>query len=183
MNTEKLTPKQCLELLESYGTPPHVIAHCMEVARVALRLGEALNAAGCALDLRLVETAALLHDMARVSDAHWDVTADFLQSAGHPEEAEIIRIHMHHQFPTAGTCPTEADIVCLADRIVLEDHFVGLEERMEYIIRKSGGSPEVREKIEGVKRHVGNFIREIEHRTGQSLEQTAQRKDETDEFH
>jgi hypothetical protein len=183
MNTEKLTPKKCLELLESYGTPPHVVAHCMEVARVATRLAEALNAGGCSLDLRLTETASLLHDMARLSEAHWDVTADILESAGHPEEAGIIRIHMHHQFPRSGSCPTEADIVCLADRIVLEDHFVGLDERMEYIIRKSGGSPEVRDKIEGVKRHVGGFIREIEKRTGESLEETAQRKDETDEHH
>jgi hypothetical protein len=183
MNIEKLTPKKCLELLESYGTPPHVIAHCMEVARVAVRLGEALNAGGCSLDLRLLETAALLHDMARVSEAHWDVTADLLEAQGHAEEAGIIRIHMHHQFPGSGTCPTEADIVCLADRIVLEDHFVGLQDRMEYIIRKSGGSPEVREKIERVKRHVGGFIREIEARTGEPLEQTAQRKDEIDESH
>ena len=49
MSTEKLTPQKCLELLESYGTPEHVIAHCLEVARVALRLGEALNAGGCSL--------------------------------------------------------------------------------------------------------------------------------------
>lgn len=163
---ERLSPARCLELLESYGTPDHVVAHCIEVARVAVLFGRALKNKGCPLDLELIESAALLHDMARVRDRHWDVTADLLEGMGHTREASIIRTHMHHPFPEEGTCPTESDLVCLADRVVLEDHYVGLDERMAYVLAKAGNNQEIKQKIMDAKLSVGKFIEHLEEVSG-----------------
>ena len=45
--------QECLRLLKEYGTPEHVIRHCMAVADTAVRIGRALNEHGYHLDLEL----------------------------------------------------------------------------------------------------------------------------------
>lgn len=53
---------------EEWLTPLHVRAHCKQVAKVAMQLGEAFIQKNILLDLNLLYTASLLHDMARVCD-------------------------------------------------------------------------------------------------------------------
>ena len=53
---------------DEWKTPEHVRAHCRQVASVALQLGQAMVQAGEIIDLNVLNTAALLHDMARVCD-------------------------------------------------------------------------------------------------------------------
>lgn len=162
MSTNLLTKSMCMDFLRDYGTPDHVVAHCIAVSTVAKKIGEALNQRGFILDARLIETAGLLHDMARTDDKHWEVSADFLLSRGYEQEAEIVRIHMHHHFPTDPTESSEADIVCLADRLVLEDRYVGLHTRMDYIIKKAGNQPDVIHRINSNKILVGEYISKLE---------------------
>ena len=40
----------------------------------------------------------------------------------------------------------ETDLVCLGDRLVKEDQYVGLNDRIDYIIHKAGNRPEVNKK-------------------------------------
>lgn len=60
------------ELVEKYwndwACPMHVRAHQKQVTKVALQVGKALMKKNILLDINLVYTAALLHDMARVCD-------------------------------------------------------------------------------------------------------------------
>lgn len=170
MSTNLLTKSKSMELLLDYGTPDHVIAHCMAVADVAKKIGEALNRKGFSLDLRLIETAGLLHDMARIDDKHWEVSADILQNLGFEQEASIIRVHMHHHFPTDPWLTTETDMVCLADRLVLEDQYVGLHTRMDYIIKKAADQPEIIQRIQSNKILVGEYIANLEAILGEPIE-------------
>ena len=170
MSTNLLTKEMCMNFLREYGTPPHVIAHCVEVASVAKKIGEALNKKGFRLDTRLIETAGLLHDMARTLDKHWEVSADYLHSRGFEMEAEIIRIHMHHHFPEDPLASSETDMVCLADRVVLEDRYVGLNSRMDYIIKKASEQPEVIQRILANKELVGEYIHKLEEILGKTIE-------------
>ena len=130
------TPDECLRVLAEYGTPEHVIAHCRAVAAVGYTLATALDRKGVALDEDLVLAAGLLHDMARVEDEHWEVAADYCLSRGWSREAEIIRQHMRYEFNSLEDL-NETDIVCLSDRLVLEDRYVGLQKRMDYIVAKA----------------------------------------------
>jgi len=125
-----------MKALSDYGTPEHVIGHCKAVAAVGYTLGKALNDRGFDLDTDLIIAAGLLHDMARVKDEHWEVAADYCLCRGWSREAGIIRTHMRYEFNEFRDF-SETDIVCLADRLVMEDRYVGLEKRMDYIVAKA----------------------------------------------
>lgn len=176
MSTNLLTKSMSLAYLKEFGTPVHVIKHCKAVSEVAVIIGEALNKKGLSLDLRLIEVSGLLHDMARTEDKHWDVTADFLQHRGFEQEADIIRVHMHHHFPENPICSTETDLVCLADRLVLEDQYVGLHKRMDYIIKKADNQIEIVQRILANKALVGAYIRGLEQILGDSIDNIVQER-------
>ncbi|MEG1930307.1 MAG: HD domain-containing protein [Anaerovorax sp.] len=159
---KKLNRDDCLELLREYGTPPHVIRHCMGVARTALQLGHALNEKGYQLDLDLIERSALLHDIARVEKEHWIVGADFMTKLGLVDEAAIIRQHMTYGTDPSTTDFKELDIVCLADRMVREDQFVGFQQRMNSILKKFKGDKAAEKRIRGRMAETEQVIKNIE---------------------
>ncbi|MBQ3466542.1 MAG: HD domain-containing protein [Firmicutes bacterium] len=208
--------EKCLQYLSDYGTPPHVVGHCIAVAETACRIGRALNEKGgtkapaiehvefetfdsgrgfpgyrtdrstlaCEdnrndsdgmrqFDLELTLAAGLLHDMARVEERHWDAAADFCLEQGLTEEAKIIRVHMQYEFIQDAMLLTEADLVCLSDRLVLEDRYVGIDERMDYIIAKAerSGNMDAKPIILRKKEETKVLLRQIEERIGMSLDE------------
>ena len=56
----------------------------------------------------------------------------------------------------------ECDIICLADRLVKEDKYVGLDERIEYILNKAPKTEEVKQRICKSKEITRKFIEDIE---------------------
>ena len=167
------TREECEELLEKYGTPEHVRNHCREVARTAFVIASALNEKGYDLDLELILAAGLLHDIARVENRHWDVGADIMEKLGYEEESCIIRVHMRYSPFSPVAEVTETDIVCLGDRLVKEDAYVGLDSRIEYIIDKAKRNgkeeaiPIILEKKEDTKR----FLDEIRSVIGMTVDE------------
>lgn len=124
-------------------------------------------------DLELTEAAGLLHDMARVEPDHWDVMADFCEEHGYPEEAKIIRVHMMYDFVADAWHLTEADLICIADRLVLEDTYTGIDKRMDYIVAKAErhGDFEAKPIIIRKKEETKVLLREIEDRIGMTLDE------------
>ena len=163
---------ECMKMLREYGTPPHVAGHCKAVAAAAYRLGHALNSKGGALDLELILAAGLLHDIARVEDNHWDVAADLCEAKGFYEEAAVIRVHMSYDPFNDADHLNETDLVCLADRTVLEDRYAGIDLRMEYIVEKArrGGREEHIPFILKKKEQTKALIHDIEEKIGMTLE-------------
>ena len=166
------TREECENLLEEYQTPAHVRAHCREVARVACVVGRALKEKGAALDLELILAAGLLHDIARVEDKHWEVGADLLEKLGYGAESEIVRAHMFYSpFSDIGDV-TETDLVCLGDRLVKEDRYVGLDDRIEYVVRKAvrNGHEDAVPIIMKKKQETIRFMGQIEAMVGCSID-------------
>ena len=128
-------------------------------------------------DLALTEAAGLLHDMARVEENHWDAAADFCLEQGLTEEAKIIRLHMQYEFTTDAWHFTEADLICIGDRLVLEDHYAGIDERMDYIIAKAerNGHMQAKPAILKKKEETKVLLRQIEERIGMSLDDLMKR--------
>jgi len=62
------TRKECLAILAEYHVPPHMVNHCQAVAKLAVFLAQRLNENGEAVDVTLLESAGLLHDLMRVFD-------------------------------------------------------------------------------------------------------------------
>lgn len=139
--------EECFALLEAHGTPPHVIRHCNAVADVALKLAGALNQVGHQLDLPLIQGASLLHDIARVEEQHAKIGAKIAQEQGYEQEAEIIAAHMSYNTEIGHKNWKEVDIICLADRMVKEDQYVGLAMRMQYVLDKFKHRPDIYQEL------------------------------------
>lgn len=136
-NRKRISAEQVQELYKEFNTPVNVIAHCKAVTDCGLRIAKALNAKGYKLDLDLIRGAGLSHDAARVMDRHWDVMADKLKELGYDDEAAIVKVHMDPREYSPIDELNESDIICLGDRLVKEDKYVGIDERFDYIIDKA----------------------------------------------
>lgn len=162
------------KLYEEFNTPAHVRAHCRGVTECALKLADALMAAdpeGIHLDKQLLYGAGMLHDMARRQDHHEIVAADRLEELGFSEAAEIVRGHMKTMTYHDADHVTEADLLYISDRMVLEDTFVGLEKRMAYLREKmirNGRDPDS-EHARMNRRNSYQFVQQIEEKTGRPV--------------
>ncbi len=165
------TRDECEQLLKEYGTPEHVKRHCRAVAETARIIAGALNEKGLTLDLDLILAAGLLHDIARVEDKHEKAGAKIIENIGYIAEAGIIGAHTRYDFSLVDPI-NETDLVCLADRLVLEDKYAGLDDRIDYIINKAArhGHPEAKSIILKKKEETKKFIDRLEVLIGCSID-------------
>jgi hypothetical protein len=92
---------EAASLLLSLDPPPWLLRHARAVAEVAGWLAARIEARGVLVDRRLVESAALLHDVDKALPAgdpapdlrHGDGSAAWLTRAGHPELARPVAAH------------------------------------------------------------------------------------------
>ncbi len=169
MSNKNPSREECFGLLKKHQTPEHVIRHSVKVTETALKIGSALNQNGLNLDLELIQAAGLLHDIARVEDKHWDIGADIALSLGYQALADIIRAHMFFNTNLDDDIK-EIDIICLADRTVKEDEYVGLEARMKYVLDKFQDNPEALKRITERIENNKHFIVKIETLIHQSID-------------
>lgn len=177
MKQQHPSRQECLRLLEEYKTPEHVVRHCMAVSETAVKMGRALNRCGYHLDLELIQAAGLIHDIARVEDEHWEKGYQLAHRLGYEQEAAIIKVHMRYSSFSTVEEINETDLVCLGDRLVMEDQYVGLDKRMEYIIQKAKrqGHPEAVQQILKKKEETRAFIASLEQKIGVTLDELMER--------
>ena len=141
---------EAASLLLSLDPPTWFVRHARAVAEVAAFLAARMETAGIALDRRLVETAALLHDMDKVlpaSDAaralpHGEGSAAWLTRHGHPELSRAVAGHPVTRLVDgdayrrwAGFATREERIVAYADKRAgqrlesMEDRFASWRRR------------------------------------------------------
>lgn len=167
----QITKEKQQELFEEYHTPEHVRRHCEEVARVAVLIASRLDEQGFEINIAELRGAAMVHDVLRVEDNHDEKGADLLLSLNFPNEAELVRRHMKY-FPFNNARHFEAiDVLCLADRVVKEDNYVGLNERMQYLIDKPGKNPMRTARILAAKKHTQTIIDQLENLMGITLDE------------
>jgi radical SAM family uncharacterized protein len=166
----------CVNLLEEYGTPEHVIKHCEAVALAAVNIARALNAKGFNLDIGLIERAGLLHDIVRERENHAEVGAEIV-AAYDSDAAEIIRGHMRHDFPDLDAIMpgdvSESDLVSFADRSVFEDKYVGCEKRMNEIMRRVTRDSDAQARLKLRFAETGRFAGAIEAAVGAPIDEIA----------
>lgn len=169
MKKRRLTQLECEKLYKKYNTPTHVIGHCKAVTLVAMTIGKELNEKGYNLDIELIQGAGLAHDVARTQEKHWDIGAKILADLGYKDEAAIVKVHMFYEFNDFNHL-NETDMVCLGDRLVKEDKYVGLDERIQYIINKAGNIPERTSLILDKKAETEKLITHIEKVIGKKID-------------
>lgn len=164
------TDEECEALWNVADTPGRVRTHCRTVAAVATRLGEALAAAGVPLDLPLLRSAALLHDVRRLEKHHAEAGAAFLGAQGYNAVAALTAVHM--ELP-ASLPPAldEANLLYLADKLVDDHRVVSLKTRIASLETKYQGDPKAlrrgRERLE----RAASVARLLEAALGKSPEE------------
>jgi len=128
--------------MKEYEMLDNIKKHSIMVARVSDFLVRKLTYSGHNLSAELAVSVALLHDIAKTKSikeggSHSAIGRDICFSRNMPEVAEIVIRHV-----VLGEDPvkkiTEKCIVYYADKRVLHDQVVSLDERLVYLIARYG---------------------------------------------
>ena len=146
----------CLTLMDQHGMLPQIKAHSLQVARVALCLGQNLIPSHPDLDLALIEAGALLHDIAKTEciktkGNHIQVGENMVRAMGYDRVARIVALHvrLEDEYYLNGKMD-EAVLVHYADKRVLHDQVVDLEERFDYLLQTYGRSEDITSRIKAL---------------------------------
>jgi putative nucleotidyltransferase with HDIG domain len=125
------------QLLASFSLPDGIVTHSRGVSRVAAEAARLLAAAGIEVDPRLVEVAALLHDIDKPEtredgSQHGIVAARWMAERGYPELAEPIASHPIGCLLDPARAPRgwASVAVAVADRHVAQE-FVTIDQRIK----------------------------------------------------
>jgi putative nucleotidyltransferase with HDIG domain len=146
------THEQCLQMMSEMQMMDHIVAHSLQVCRVALFLAEELNRNNHDLNCELIRAAALLHDITKTrsfdtGENHALTGGRFMAQQGYPEIGELIRQHVKlDEYPADGML-SETAIINYADKRVLHDKIVGLNKRLEYILQRYARNAGHRQRI------------------------------------
>ncbi len=165
----RLDDKTIEKLYIEFGTPERVIRHCRAVSDAGVRIARAMNDAGDHFDVELVRVAGLAHDVMRTSENHGEAIAEVLTGRGFAREADVVRNHMHYDFNDPDHI-TEEDILCLADRLVQEDRYAGIDLRIDYLIHKPGETYDRTKVILEKKKDTVAFMQAVERRMGRTID-------------
>ena len=122
------TPARCAELLDKYGASAEIIEHGRQVASLALKAAKLMEARGTRLDLSLLESACLLHDICRSAPDHASAGMELLLREGYPRTAVLVGCHM--DLPFSGSSVGEAELLFLADKLYRRGNIVPLKSTM-----------------------------------------------------
>lgn len=179
---KRLSVIDCEKMFKEFATPPHIRRHCFGVARAAVILAREMNQHGFSFDLELIRGAALMHDLVRLKTDHAEAAAKILRDRGYAEEADIVAVHMDYDMVKTMKEMKEVDLVCFGDRVVKEDKFVGLAERMDYVVDKARGHEEAIKRIRARQKDTEKLLAEVEGLIGMSIEELMSTKGDVDEF-
>lgn len=157
-----LNDEECRMLMEKvFRLPAAIIDHCRQVACVAAGLAQAVNAAGASLDIPLIRSAALVHDVARLEKNHAAAGARLLEQMGFAGLAEIVAVHMQIHVDE-NSAVDENQVVHLADKLVSGSDLVSVAKRFGAKLKKYGHDPIVADKIEQRRRTALTIQTKIE---------------------
>ena len=157
------TKKQCYQLMCEMQMMDHIVVHSLQVCRVATLLTKHLNKVHDRLNLDLIRSAALLHDITKTRsfktrEDHALTGGEFLSDSGYPEIGDLIRQHVKlDKYSDTGTIE-ETEVLNYADKRVLHDEIVVLDRRLDYILERYAETPAHRERI----RWIWERTRELE---------------------
>ena len=134
---------QCFQLMDEYHMLANIRDHSLLVARVAGLMAAELDRCGTPVSVEMTVAGALLHDIAKTAcldcdGNHAEMGRDICLRHDYGEIAEIVAEHVVLRDGLAARCCREKEIVYYADKRVLHDRVVALDERLDYILARYG---------------------------------------------
>lgn len=113
------------------NVPGNIIAHMQKVAAISLFLGEKIQVE----QLQYLISAALTHDIMKLQQNHEEAAANYFEKRGEFVIASQIRKHRYSslidQDKSLRPVTIEEKILYYADKRIMHDKIVSLEERLE----------------------------------------------------
>ncbi len=136
------------ELMHNRGMPPHIIRHSHAVRLVAVTVAVTLGKAGYGIDMRLVDRAALLHDICKAGSLinggdHALMGRRLMEELGYPRIGEIVGQHVRLESLEVN----EAMVVNYADKRVMHDRVVSLQKRFLDLMDRYGKNEQSMQRI------------------------------------
>jgi uncharacterized protein len=143
--------KECDELMAEYSMLPNIVEHSIQVMRVSLAIIDNLKN-GVSMNRELVAAAALLHDITKTRsfvtrERHDASGGELLRERGFQRIAEIVEQHVIIQNLNFEGTLEEREIVYYADKRVLHDTIVTIDERVHDLMQRYGTVEEMRNLI------------------------------------
>ena len=138
------TVEECFEIMDKYRMLENIKDHSVMVARVAGMITRKMQDVGRNdLSLDLAVAAALLHDIAKTAcldsnENHAAQGREICLEHDFFEVADIVGEHVVLSNGVPQECCSEKEIVYYADKRVLHDRIVSIEDRLEYILDRYG---------------------------------------------
>jgi uncharacterized protein len=156
---------ECDELMVQYSMLPKIVAHSLQVMNVSLAIIDNLKS-GVHVNRDLVIAAALLHDITKTKSLETKERHDasggaLLRELGFPSTAEIVEQHVIIRNLNLDGRLEEWEIVYYADKRVLHDTIVTIDERVHDLVQRYGTVEEIRNLILQNKRQVLAVERKI----------------------
>jgi uncharacterized protein len=163
--------EEALEILRSNNCPANVLAHCKTVSKEARKIAEIIKSRGIPVDVKFVETAALLHDIGRCRThgiLHGIEGAKILKD--YPDYARVCERHVgagitkeetkELGMPEKDYLPEtiEEKIIAHADNTVGENKVEGIEKTLEDIGKKLGKTHPAIERIKKLDEEIKKLI-------------------------
>jgi molybdenum cofactor cytidylyltransferase len=166
------TAAECEVILNHvFPVTDDIALHCRKVEHTALLICRALQKAGMSLNVELVGAAALLHDIAKGRKNHAETGARMLLDMGFSRVAQIVSRHIDLNFDFDAKI-NEADIVYMADKLIMENHRTTLEKRFENAFKRFGHDPEARAAVLRRQKITMALKKKLEQKLGSSIEST-----------
>jgi hypothetical protein len=159
---------ECEAMLSKYRADHRIAEHGRAVADTALRIADLLAERGVALDRGLLGAAAMLHDICKGKHDHAREGGALLRGLGFPGLAAVIESHMDIRVSPDGPID-ESQVVFLADKLVLGNVPVSLEERFSAAAKRYGLFPEMRSVMERRMKSALCIKEKIEAAAGSAL--------------
>ena len=162
--------KVCFQHMCRMQMLENIVAHSIQVCRVGMCLVEHLKLQGFKINGQLVQTAALLHDITKTrsfetEENHALTGGQVLTDFGYPEVGDLVRQHVRLDDYSEQKNLSEVVIVNYADKRVLHDRIVSLDERMGYIQERYGTRPEHKRRIQllwektaALEKHIFKYL-------------------------
>lgn len=153
------TREECLRLMGEYGMLENIVAHSLEVARVALFLSIELNKKGQRVDVGLVEAASLLHDLTKTDclktkEDHAQKGSQLLRGMGYERIGDVVAQHIWLCKEGDPSSVSEEEIVNYADKRVMHDRIVSLEERFSDLKERYGRNERAMDYLERLQKEI-----------------------------
>lgn len=144
---------------------PKLLQHSLKVMQVALRMALALKRKGVAINVRLTQSSALLHDIGKGHPEHACYAAELLASLELPRMGYITGCHSGFAL-SQGLCEylgedeLSAKVVFIADKFVGSNsgnNLVTIDERFDAARQRFGDNPDAARRID----HLHNEARKV----------------------